>query len=265
MRLSSFVPFSSRALAALCGVMCFTSLQAMPSLSVGSVTAWPGTNEMVPVTLMTDQAVSGLQFDVTYDPTQLTLSSGFVLGGALGSHALSFRHDAAAGKVKFVLTPPGDTNGLVAQGTLVQLPFALKPGATATAKVLSLQNVVFGNPAAQAVAASVTNGAVSWKADFDNDGAPDDWDNDDDNDGMPDWYEVKHGLNPYYAGDAGLDLDDDGLTNLQESAYGTNPRLADSDADGINDKDEIAMERNPNIDDKLIPALITIINSILLD
>ncbi len=215
--------------------------------------------------LVTDQAVSGLQFDVVYDPAQLVLNPVFVLGGALGSHALSFNHNAAAGRVKFVLTPPGITNGLVAQGTLVELPFTLKAGATPAAKVLSVQNVVVGNPAAQAVVASVTNGTVSWKTDFDGDGVPNDWDADDDNDGMPDWYELKHGLNPYYAGDADLDLDDDGLTNRQEASYGTNPRLADSDGDGIKDKDEISMGRNPNIDDKLIPALITIINSILLD
>lgn len=249
----------------MCGAVWCAALQAAPSLSVGSVTAWPGTYELVPVALTTDQAVAGVQFDVVFDPAQLSLNSVFVLGGALGGHALSWKNDSAAGRVKFVLTPPGNTNGLLAQGTLVKLPFTLKSGATASAKSVALQNVVFGDPAAGGMAGNLTNGLVTWKADFDNDGIPNDVDPDDDNDGMSDSYEIKHGLNPFYAADAGLDLDGDGLTNLQESAYGTNPRLADSDGDGINDKDEIAMGRNPNIDDKLIPALMTIINSILLE
>ncbi len=250
---------------ASCTLACCTAAQAVPNLSVGSTTAWPGKYELVPVTLVTDQGVSGMQFDIVFDPTQLVLDPAFVIGGALGSHAMAMKNESATGRVKFVVTPPGDGNGVLAQGTLVQLPFTLKQGATASAKVLALQNVVFGNPAADGITGSVTNGAVTWSADFDNDGIPDELDPDDDNDGMPDWYEIQHGLNPYYAGDAGLDLDGDGLTNLQESAYGTNPRLADSDGDGINDKDEIALGRNPNIDDKLIPVIITIINSILLE
>lgn len=49
---------------------------------------------------------------------------------------------------------------------------------------------------------------------------------DSDCDGMPDWWELKYGLNPYWAGDALLDSDGDGLTNLQEFKLGTNPRVA---------------------------------------
>ncbi|BDG08850.1 NHL repeat-containing protein [Anaeromyxobacter paludicola] len=48
---------------------------------------------------------------------------------------------------------------------------------------------------------------------------------DSDCDGMPDWWEVKYGLNPHWAGDALLDADGDGLTNLQEFANGTDPRV----------------------------------------
>ncbi|WP_248344046.1 PKD domain-containing protein [Anaeromyxobacter paludicola] len=50
---------------------------------------------------------------------------------------------------------------------------------------------------------------------------------DSDCDGMPDWWELKNGLNPNWAGDALMDLDGDGLTNLAEYKLGTNPRLAD--------------------------------------
>jgi len=75
--------------------------------------------------------------------------------------------------------------------------------------------------------------------DTDGDGVPDSVDEDDDNDGMPDWWEIAQGLDPLSPADAQADLDGDGLINLQEYLEGTNPKLSDSDSDGLNDYQEV--------------------------
>lgn len=74
--------------------------------------------------------------------------------------------------------------------------------------------------------------------DFDSDGLGDLCDDDDDNDGMSDTFEEAYGLNPLDATDAALDYDEDGLTNLQEAQFGTDPSSIDSDGDGVSDLDE---------------------------
>jgi len=48
---------------------------------------------------------------------------------------------------------------------------------------------------------------------------------DDDNDGIYDVWEIKYGLNSLFSGDALLDLDKDGVTNLAEYQANTNPKI----------------------------------------
>ena len=62
---------------------------------------------------------------------------------------------------------------------------------------------------------------------------------DTDGDGMPNDYETANGFNPGNGGDAAQDADSDGLTNLQEFLRGTDPRVADTDGDGLSDGDEV--------------------------
>jgi len=65
-----------------------------------------------------------------------------------------------------------------------------------------------------------------------------------DNDNMPDDWEVAYGLNPDDGSDATLTFDDD-LTNLQEFQHGTNPNVADTDGDGIDDDEEVTNGTDP--------------------
>ncbi|MCU7892443.1 MAG: hypothetical protein KZQ78_12860 [Candidatus Thiodiazotropha sp. (ex Ustalcina ferruginea)] len=64
---------------------------------------------------------------------------------------------------------------------------------------------------------------------------------DTDGDGLMDGFEFHNGFNPLSpdGGEAAQDDDGDGLNNLDEQAFGTDPRAADSDGDGINDGAEV--------------------------
>ena len=54
----------------------------------------------------------------------------------------------------------------------------------------------------------------------------------------------------------GLDSDNDGLTDLEEAALGTNPMLADTDGGGVNDGDEVMNGTNPLLaSDDIDPAV----------
>ncbi len=62
---------------------------------------------------------------------------------------------------------------------------------------------------------------------------------DSDGDGIDDGYEVAFGLDPTDAGDAALDPDGDGLSNLGEFGAGSDPNDPDTDGDGLDDGDEV--------------------------
>jgi len=67
---------------------------------------------------------------------------------------------------------------------------------------------------------------------------------DTDGDGMPDFWEIDNGLNPN-VNDAQNDDDGDGLTNIQEYQYHTDPKNKDTDGDGYLDGDEVAQKTDP--------------------
>ncbi|HTP09352.1 MAG TPA: hypothetical protein VMP08_13945, partial [Anaerolineae bacterium] len=80
-----------------------------------------------------------------------------------------------------------------------------------------------------------------------------------DRDGLPNAWEQQYQLNPLDASDANLDVDGDGLSNLDEYHLGTNPRSVDTDTDGYSDSTEINAGRDP-LDPNSHPVATPILN-----
>ncbi|MFT6864413.1 MAG: hypothetical protein ACJAVK_002978, partial [Akkermansiaceae bacterium] len=73
---------------------------------------------------------------------------------------------------------------------------------------------------------------------------------DGDFDSLPLFWETLHHLSDTDSSDATADPDGDTLTNLSEFQLGTNPRLADTDGDGLSDQNETVSDPlNPDSDD----------------
>jgi protocatechuate 3,4-dioxygenase beta subunit len=69
---------------------------------------------------------------------------------------------------------------------------------------------------------------------------------DTDGDLMPDGWEIFNGYDPVDPADAAGDSDGDGLTNLEEYQWGSDPDSDDSDSDGLTDGNEVANGTNPS-------------------
>ena len=76
-------------------------------------------------------------------------------------------------------------------------------------------------------------------SDLDLDGICNEIDDDIDGDGIDNNWENENGLDPYDSQDSLSDPDQDGLSNMEEYIYSTNPNNIDTDGDGLNDFDEI--------------------------
>jgi len=86
---------------------------------------------------------------------------------------------------------------------------------------------------------------------------------DSDADGMPDDWERRYGLDPYDPSNLSdpSDLDNDGLSNLQEFLLGLDPRHPDCDGDGLSDGVEIALGTSPTNADVAITATVPFVES----
>lgn len=75
-------------------------------------------------------------------------------------------------------------------------------------------------------------------------------------DGLPNWWETLHYGGPTNA-TASADDDGDGLTNMEEYTWGTDPHNGDTDGDGLSDGDEVGIHStnplNPDTDGDGIP------------
>ena len=115
---------------------------------------------------------------------------------------------------------------------------------------IAVYNVVFTQ---EQVTELFENGPFGFRSDDDNDGIFDNWEIDNfgditstdgtgdaDNDGSTDAQEYAAGTDPNNA-----DSDGDGLNDGAEATAGTNPSSADSDGDGVSDGDEITAGLDP--------------------
>jgi hypothetical protein len=79
-----------------------------------------------------------------------------------------------------------------------------------------------------------------------------------DGDGLTNLEEYEYGTDPN-ADDRYIDSDGDGLSNYDEiKVYGTDPFNADTDGDGVNDGDEIDAETDPLVADQESSGAMTI-------
>ncbi|GAA5483201.1 hypothetical protein [Haloferula sargassicola] len=140
-----------------------------------------------------------------------------------------------------------ETSGSLADWTTTRLP-AYPPVGTRTIRV-TVEAIKIGGGTS-----SVRN------VHFDNFiGRLVDFDSDDDQ--LPDPWETAYGLDIDDPSDAAVSSDGDSLTNLEEFQAGTNPTLADTDGDGVDDDAEIAQGTDP-LDPASVPGGVELVDII---
>ena len=157
----TLLPWLHRALVLFALMWCVLA-QAATTLSVGSISVLQGGSyAQLPIELGSDTPVSGLQFDLTFDPAFLAATASPDTGPALGSHSVSAA-TLPSGGLRVVVTPPTTGNETLSSGIFVQLPFTVTASAVAgTPYAVTLTNVSLGDPASAAVSGTLVNGAVT--------------------------------------------------------------------------------------------------------
>jgi len=193
-------------------------------LSLPDYQANPGSIIEVPLTLDNAAGLAAIQVQVNYDPEVLELLS--VKSGPLGE-AFELNQGNGDGFVQLAFFR-GEALA-AGSGRLAALRFRANPGAvTSLYSELAIAEITLADSSAvidlrQKDTLTMTNGevTVSVQPNIDNAGS-----------GLPDWWEEQHELDPFVS-NLHLDIENDGLPNLLEYAFGGNPRLADAHTRGL--------------------------------
>ena len=109
-------------------------------VSVSSAQAAPGSSVLLTAMFSTQESlVSGMQFDLQYDPSVMSVAS--IAGGAARSSGKSlYYRDLAANQARFLIT--GVNQNLIPAGVLVTLLVNLKPTASTGTYPLAVSNFI---------------------------------------------------------------------------------------------------------------------------
>ncbi|MCW8193449.1 S8 family serine peptidase [Proteobacteria bacterium 005FR1] len=122
--------------------------------------------------------------------------------------------------------------------------------------IVATRNHLFSSSASRTYAVDLQTGTEVWSTDLGGELAYDEYggllikaatgevriinlEGDTDGDGIPNWWERFHRLNYLDSSDAVADFDADGLSNLVEFGYRSNPNKRDTDGDKLSDVDEV--------------------------
>lgn len=135
---------------------------AAATLTAGQINViQDGTYAQLPIEISSSTPISGVQFDLTFDPALLAATATTTSGPALGIHAASAAN-VSPGVIRVVIAPPTTGNEALSSGVFVQLPFTVTGSAApGVPYVVSLTNVSLGDPASAAINGTLANGAVT--------------------------------------------------------------------------------------------------------
>ena len=110
-----------------------TPAGATPNLSIGSVSATPGTPKDVPVTLVNGASVVALQFDVAFDGTKADAGTAHAGPALTTTHEVSSNVQNAGtvnARVSVVVLSQTDVDQVIPEGVIVLVPLTLHVGVT---------------------------------------------------------------------------------------------------------------------------------------
>ena len=194
------------------------------TLSLPSYLANPGGILEVPLMLDNAAGLAAIQAQINFDPEVLELLT--VKAGPLGE-AFELSQGDDEGSVQLTFVRAEALAG--GAGRLAVLKFRANPGAVTdllsnlAIADLSLSDSTGVIDLQQKDALTTLNGqvTVTLLPNIDNTRS-----------GLPDWWEMQHELDLFTA-NAGLDPEQDGMSNLLEYAFGGNPVVADAHERGI--------------------------------